>query len=147
MKEILEKLNNLVGVCETRIKKADSERSELASLRLNLNTQKEEQADTEEYLKEENAKLDKRNLIASTIAEAEVLKKKASEKSASLDADREALEKKIKVQEDRIRNENADLERRKEKLAKDVKILNQEKETYKDKMIREITKNIAKNKK
>lgn len=143
MKEILEELGNLIGICESRIKQNDSEKSELASLRLNLTTQKEEQAETEKYLKDENEKLTRKKLIASTIAEAESIKKKASVDADSIARQREILERDQKTHNEKVSNENADIDRKKKKMLKDREDLDREKEGYKEKLRREITKNLA----
>jgi len=140
MKEILEKLYNLIGICESRIKQNISEKSELASLRLNLTTQKEEQSEMGEYLKGENETLDRKKLICSTLAEAYAIKKKASEMANSIKSEKETLEKDQKSHNSKVANDNRETERQREKAAKERKGLESDKKTYKTEILAEIAK-------
>lgn len=144
MEKILEKLTETLRICEIRVRKITAERSELASLRNNLTKQKEEQAEQAEYLKDENEKLRKKNLIADTIHHANQILKEASEKGQGLATEREALEREKKVHADRVKNENIDIERRKKKIADDSKALEKDKAIYKEKIVQDFTKNLAK---
>ncbi len=140
MKQIIDKLTELTGICEIRIKKVDSERSELASLRLNLNEQKEEQAERTEYLKDENEKLNRKKLIADTIHHANQILKEASEKVQSIKNDREALDRECKVHNERMSREKREFDRKKDKADKERKSLSVEKERYKTEVLNEIAK-------
>lgn len=144
MEKILELLNEVVRVCDVRVRKVDAERAQLASLRGNLNQQKTAQEEERLHLKDENEKLKRKNLIADTLAHAEQILKEASGKSQGMKIDRDALERDKRVQADRVKNENIDIERRKKKIANDSKALEKDKATYKDKIVQDFTKNLAK---
>jgi len=70
MLEILTKLNELVGICEARVKKFDQEKAELAGKRINLAEVEKKQNAREDEIKKEDEALGKKKLLVQTIAEA-----------------------------------------------------------------------------
>ena len=147
MDKIVEQLKELVGVCQVRIKKVDAEKAQNTADRATNKKNKEANAEKDESLKRESAALDRKKLIVSTVAEAEQIKKKASELGNAVKADREKLDRDQKVHAEKIESDNKDIERKKGKCAKDRKALDRDAENYKDKIMAEITKNIKKEKK
>jgi len=92
MKEIIEKMNELIGVCESRVKGLKTESQELSVLRMNLKRQKEEQDEEQKRIDRENEVLSKKKIIASTLAEAQEIKKENSAESHRLKGQREHFE-------------------------------------------------------
>ena len=146
MDKILEKLCELVRLCETRLGKVNAEKAQNAADRAtNVKTGKAN-AEKEGYLKDENAALDRKKLIVSTVAEAEQIKKNASKLGDAVKTGREKLERDQSVHNDKVRNENKDIDRRKEKCAKDRKKLDRDRENYKAEVVADVTRNIKKEK-
>jgi len=147
MDKILEKLCELVRLCEIRLGKVNSEKAQNAADRATNTKDKGTNAEKDEFLKRENASLDRKKLIVSTVAEAEQIKKKASKLLEDVKTDREILERDKKAHSENVAREKKDIEFQKKKVAKDRKSLDSDKENYKEKVMAEITKNIKKEKK
>ena len=146
MDKILEKLCELVRLCEIRLGKVNSEKAQNAADHSTNEKNKKANEEKDGYLKSESEALDKKKLIVSTVEEAELIKKNASKLADGVKTDREVLERDQKVHADKVKNENKDIERRKEKCSKDRKALDRDRENYKAEVVADVTRNIKKEK-
>lgn len=143
MQEILKKLNEIIGVCETRVKKTEATQAELATLRLNLNRQKEEQEAEDKRLKTENAELDKRKLLVKTIEEARALLRDNLEEKKRLKAQSDELEQQKSNHLKKMKDDQADIQRQKDKLAVMSAETEKNAKEFRDQVIKQILKDSA----
>lgn len=127
MKEILEKLQELVGQCEARLKRFDQQDAELRGRRATLDEQKRRQGITEKVQADERKKLDEMKSIAKTIGEAEEIKRQASIDRDNLNTQKEHFEiekkgfrKDVMLEKHEIRRGWKELEKEKKRYKKDV---------------------------
>lgn len=141
MQEILKKLNELIGVCESRVKKVEQERTELAALRGNLNAQKDTQESREKDVQSQEAALAKKKLIVKTIEEARQMFQESSEEKKQLKVKRDELEIKIAEHTKKMAEEAADIQRQKDKAVAMVAETEKKASLYKVEVMKEILKN------
>lgn len=141
MQEILKKLNELIGVCEARVKKVEHERSELASLRGNLNAQKDTQESREKDVQAQEAALAKKKLIIKTIDEARQMLMESSEEKKQLKVKRDELEIKIAEHAKKMAEEAANIQRQKDKVTAMLAETEKKASQYKLEVMKEILKN------
>lgn len=117
MQEILNKLNELVGICETRVRKVETERSELFALRGTLNAQKESQADQAKDIKNQNKELDQRKLLVKTVDEALAIFKATMEEKKRLKAFADDLDLQKSEHAKKMEEDKSEIQRQKDKCA------------------------------
>lgn len=141
MQEILKKLNELIGVCEARVKKIESERSELAALRVNLNAQKESQDSREKDVQAQETSLAKKKLIVKTIEEARQMVSDAVQEGKNIRVTKDQFEEQKAAHVKKMNEEIADIQRQKEKLAAMNAETEKKAASYKTQVMDEILKN------
>lgn len=117
MQEILKKLNEVVGVCETRIQKLDTEKAEVASERARLKNQKEVQDAEQKRIDSENEALNKRKNIVKTLDEAMIILKNNSDERKRIKAESDNLEKRKIEHAKKVADDTAEIERKRKKLS------------------------------
>lgn len=141
MQEILTKLNEVVGICETRVKKVEATQAELTTLRANLNSQKAQQEEKEKDIQAQNETLDKRKLIAKSLDEAKAILKENTDEKKRLKVQADELEKQKADHAKKMADDKADIQRQKDKCS----AMNAETEkkavNYKIQVMDEILKN------
>lgn len=127
MKEIRERVNELIGLCEIRLKKVETERNDLNGLRHQLEQQKKEQAEKQAWIAEEHQKWRARKIIAETIEHANAILKESSEMKESLarrQADfeiaRRGLERDRVIFENEIRTLRRNLDKERKNMKKEL---------------------------
>ena len=143
MQEILKKLNELIGICETRIKKCDAEKGELAALRSNLENQKSQQKARQDEIDADNAALNKRKAIAKTLDEAQAIFKENNNEKKRLKVESENLEKQKAEHTKKVADDNADIKRKMDKAAAIMKETEKKAENYKVEVMNTILKEAA----
>lgn len=143
MLEILSRLNELVGVCEARVKKAEATQTELAALRANLNSQKEQQEAKEKDIQSQNETLDKRKLIVKSLDEARVILKENTDEKKRLKAQADELEKQKADHAKKMADDKSDIQRQKDKCAAMNAETEKKAKNYRVEVMEEILKNSA----
>ncbi len=144
MQEILKKLNELIGVCEARVKKVEQERTELAALRGNLNAQKDAQDAREKDVQAQEAALAKKKLIVKTIEEARQMSSDAAQEGKNLRAAKEQFETLKAEHVKKMDEERGDIQRQKEKCASMNSETERKAKVYREEVMAEILKNAEK---
>ena len=144
MQTILTKLNELVGICESRVSKLDQEKAELAGKRATLESQRKSQETEQESIKAQNEALDKRKLLVKTIDEAKASLKANAEESKRLKVQSDEFDKKKSDHEKKMAEDRAYIEDQKKKCAAMNAETERKAKEYKKEVMAEILKNSEK---
>lgn len=144
MQEILKKLNDLVGICETRVSKLDKERAEVASQReANEKTSKILSTRLSDIEKREKALKDSDDVLV-TLHQAKDLVREANEEKGKLGDLRGKLEEDIKKHEKTVKDFEAWKEDQQAKMAKQVKEIEAKAKNYKKEVMDAVVKEAEK---
>lgn len=143
MQEILKKLTELVGICETRVNKLEHEKSELAGLRGTLEKQKSDQDIQEKNIQEELDALNKKKAVVKTLEEAQTLLKNNNEEKKRIRVESDKFEQSKKDFEKSKNEALADLQRQKDKCAALTKETEKKSENYRVEVMNQILKESA----
>lgn len=141
MQKIVKKLEELVGICEARVSKTNSEREELAALRIELNKQKEVADERDKNLDVREEQLRSLEVIGMSLHEAKQLVAEASDLKKQHKAKLDDLEVQKSNHDKKMVDEKAEIERQKEKIAKQNKETEENARIYKQQVMDEIIKN------
>jgi len=127
MQDLIEKLKELIGQCEARIRKCDQDDATNSATRATLEAQKKEQETTARNQAQENERIKKLKLVTKVLAEAEEIKRQASLDLENLNSRKEhfEIEKKgfkndIRVKEQELQAAWKKLEKKGKTLEKDI---------------------------
>lgn len=143
MQEILKKLNEVIGICETRVKKVEATQSELSTLRADLNSQKAQQEAKEKDIQSQSETLDKRKLIAKSLDEARMILKENTDEKKHLKAQSDELEKQKAEHVKKMADDKSDIQRQKDKCAAMNAETEKKAKNYRVEVMEEILKNSA----
>lgn len=144
MQEILKKLNDLVGICETRVSKLDKERAEVTSQReANEKTSKILSTRLSDIEKREKALKDSDDVLV-TLHQAKDLVREANEEKGKLGDLRGKLEEDIKKHEKTVKDFEAWKEDQQAKMAKQVKEIEAKAKNYKKEVMDAVVKEAEK---
>lgn len=144
MQKIIKKLEEVVGLCEARLKKVEQDRNELAALRITLEQERKDLDGREKDIDAREAKLKDSELIGKTIQEANQILADASQRSKNVRIEEDALEASRQEHAKTIAEDKAEIERLKEKVAKQSAEIDAKAKTYKQEVMAEIVKQASK---
>lgn len=140
MQNIMKKLNELVGICEVRVAKCEADAVKNASRAAVLDTKEAELDAINKSLNEKADRLAELQSVADVRAELVATSNEIKELRAKFERERIAFDKKVAADNESIANARADIDRRLEKLSAAEIRLDEDKKTYKAKVIDQLHK-------
>lgn len=138
MEEIKKKLIELIGICETKVKKCDADTA-INSAKAAKLAKKEKDAEASNKLAQEGIeRLNALNEKHEDLAKAKKLKETLQSEIKRYKSMQEELQKEIDAVEDMKKQAMDEVEFKREKLAKDIESLNQDRKTYEAKVMKAI---------
>ena len=142
MQKILEKLQELVGICEVRIKKIEIQQAQLASDRATFAKDQEDHKEAVAAHAKFEAEMKKKKSVVATLDEANRILAEASETKKKLNEELSSLDAQKKKHAEKIADDKADIERQKDKLAKQFHELETQKKNYRKEIMDAIAKEV-----
>lgn len=144
MRELLSKLNELIGIAEVRIKKCEEERQQ-HSQRISVVENREKAVDiVEKELVEREKNVKVYENISEAQAELKIDQQRNQDMIASLKKREAELEKAKSAHDKKVSDDKAEIERQKEKLAKQSAEIEKKAKTYKDEVLAAVAKQVEK---
>ena len=144
MREILKKLNELIGICEVRVAKTDAQREKNLQDKLLLDKKRKQLENENKLVVEGIERLNELKVKHEDLANAKKVKeelrlevKRYKSMIAALEEDRKGIKE---LKEDAEKQ----IEEKKKKFQKEVEILNEDKKGFKSKVMKSISEELKK---
>lgn len=144
MQEIIKKLNEVVSIAESRVQKADQERSAYAGKKADSDALLTKLKEAEKALSAREAAVKDLEDVKNAREEKARIDTEIKEAYRLLNADQEKLSKEKEQFEADVKDQSATLEMRKKKLNDAQAALDEDKRSYKQKIIADVTANVRK---